>query len=127
MKRILLCLSLLAPVAVFAQDVHKPMTNMEATRQNTKMDLANKVQELDASMSRNNTENTQKVMNDLMASMQRYIATEANNMEKGKENETRKKLDKLNAVYSEVKTMSVDPAKNKQGIKTQVDAFIKLI
>lgn len=131
MKRIIFCLAMMAPVAVFAQsgqDNHQATTtNMEATRSNTKAVLANKVEELNATVGRNNEEVTNKVMMDLMASMQRYISMEANNMEKGQEAATKKKIEKLNAIYSDVKMMSVNPAANQQGIQSKVDEFIKQI
>ena len=136
MKRIILCLAMMAPVALFAQKAQKAtentttaqnMSNMASTRVQVKADLANRVEELNATLSRNNNERAQKVMQDMMASMQRYISMESINMEKGTETATKKKVDKLNAVYTDLKMMSVDPAQNQQGIQGKVDEFIKLM
>lgn len=137
MKRIILCLAMMAPVALFAQKAQKapattqaqdkPMSNMESTRVQVKAELANRVEELNATLSRNNSENAQKVMHDIMASMQRYIGMEQINMEAGTEAATKKKVEKLNAVYSDLKMMSVEPAQNQKGIQQKVDEFISLI
>lgn len=139
MKQIIFCLAMMAPVALFAQKAEKapkavpgttaqqPMSNMESTRVQVKAELANRAHELNATLSRDNNENAQKVMNDIMASMQRYISMEGINTEQGKEAATKKKIEKLNAVYSDLKMMSVEPAKNQQGIQSKVDEFISLI
>lgn len=137
MKRIILCLAMMAPVALFAQKAQKapattqaqdkPMSNMESTRVQVKAELANRVEELNATLSRNNSENAQKVMHDIMASMQRYIGMEQINMEAGTEAATKRKVEKLNAVYSDLKMMSVEPAQNQKGIQQKVDEFISLI
>lgn len=135
MKRIIFCLAMMAPVALFAQNAQKgdmapaqqSMSNMESTRVNVKAELANRVEELNATLSRNNNENAQKVMGDIMASMQRYSSMESINVEKGKEAAISKKVEKLNAVYNDLKMMSVDPAKNQKAIQGKVDEFIKLM
>lgn len=131
MKRIIFCLAMMAPVALFAQSAtnsnQATRSNMESTRADAKATFANKIEELNATLSRNNNENAQKVMNDLMATMQRYISLEAGNVAEGKEAATKAKIDKLNNVYGELKMMSVDPAKNQKGIQNKVDEFIKLM
>lgn len=131
MKRIIFCLAMMAPVALFAQSAtnsnQATRSNMESTRADAKATFANKIEELNATLSRNNNEHAQKVMNDLMATMQRYISLEAGNVAEGKEAATKVKIDKLNNVYGELKMMSVDPAKNQKGIQNKVDEFIKLM
>lgn len=131
MKRIIFCLAMMAPVALFAQSAtnsnQATRSNMESTRADAKATFANKIEELNATLSRNNNEHAQKVMNDLMATMQRYISLEAGNVAEGKEAATKVKIDKLNNVYGELKMMSVDPAKNQKSIQNKVDEFIKLM
>lgn len=128
MKRILLacCLMAAAPVIVHAQSA--PQTGTQQI--DPKLALSSKANELDANLSRNRTENTQKLFMEAMEMMAN--ATGRTQMQLASASAADKpainqRIGAQQKLYGEIKMLGTDLPKNRQEIKTKLQAFLELM
>ena len=138
MKRILLFVALLAPAASFAQtQAPAPAAaidpaNAHAEQANLKSALASKATELEASLTRNDATVSTKVLNEGMAIMQRSIALQNRTLQSPSKDQKaveaeRQLVSKKVNLYTEIKTMSVDLAKNHAAIVAKMKEFAGML